>query len=275
VTNTYDYDAFGILTSQTGTTPNNYLFAGEQFDPALGIYYNRARYYDERIGRFWTLDPSQGAFHATGLAHLYAYSENNPANKLDPTGLEDADLATESLTAADVMTLAAISVATLEAACALQLGEADVADELGLTVDPNAGPCVPKYSSSRKTLYHYTAFPNLAKITASGVLNASIDTLFDAVFGFGQYFTDITPAEASLGKKGQLAFALYSIPLKWWNTDVAYIGVDLPSRSATRVSDVYGPSFPGRGIYLRQSVTPLKLTNRIVDTGVVTFLGGP
>ena len=41
---------------QTGSTPNNYLFAGEQFDPALGVYYNRARYYDQRQGRFWTMD---------------------------------------------------------------------------------------------------------------------------------------------------------------------------------------------------------------------------
>jgi hypothetical protein len=32
---TYDYDAFGNLLHQTGTTPNNYLFAGEQFDPTL------------------------------------------------------------------------------------------------------------------------------------------------------------------------------------------------------------------------------------------------
>jgi hypothetical protein len=30
---TYDYDAFGNLIHQTGSTPNNYLFAGEQFDP--------------------------------------------------------------------------------------------------------------------------------------------------------------------------------------------------------------------------------------------------
>jgi hypothetical protein len=30
---TYDYDAFGNLIRSTGTTPNNYLFAGEQFDP--------------------------------------------------------------------------------------------------------------------------------------------------------------------------------------------------------------------------------------------------
>src|SRR5262249_14367852 len=45
ITDTYDYDAFGNLINRTGTTPNNFLFAGEQFDPALGIYYNRARYY--------------------------------------------------------------------------------------------------------------------------------------------------------------------------------------------------------------------------------------
>jgi RHS repeat-associated protein len=61
VTDTYDYDAFGNLISSTGTTPNNYLFAGEQFDPALGIYYNRARYYDQRQGRFWSMDTYEGA----------------------------------------------------------------------------------------------------------------------------------------------------------------------------------------------------------------------
>ena len=40
---TYDYDAFGNLIHQTGTTYNNYLFAAEQFDPDLNLYYNRAR----------------------------------------------------------------------------------------------------------------------------------------------------------------------------------------------------------------------------------------
>jgi hypothetical protein len=34
---TYDYDAYGNLIHATGTTSNNYLFAGEQFDPDLGI----------------------------------------------------------------------------------------------------------------------------------------------------------------------------------------------------------------------------------------------
>jgi hypothetical protein len=39
ITDTYDYDAFGNLINSTGSTPNNYLFAGEQYDPVLGLYY--------------------------------------------------------------------------------------------------------------------------------------------------------------------------------------------------------------------------------------------
>src|SRR5260370_44741 len=56
VTDTYDYDAFGNLIHSTGTTPNNYLFPGEQFDPDLGLYYNRARYLNTTTGRFWPRD---------------------------------------------------------------------------------------------------------------------------------------------------------------------------------------------------------------------------
>jgi len=35
VTDTYKYDAFGNLIASTGSTPNNYLFSGEQL-PAEG-----------------------------------------------------------------------------------------------------------------------------------------------------------------------------------------------------------------------------------------------
>jgi RHS repeat-associated protein len=56
VTDTYDYDAFGNLIHSTGTTYNNYLFAGEQFDADLNLYYNRAQYLNTSTGRFWTTD---------------------------------------------------------------------------------------------------------------------------------------------------------------------------------------------------------------------------
>jgi RHS repeat-associated protein len=86
VTDTYDYDAFGNLISSTGTTPNNYLFAGEQSDPALGIYYNRARYYDQRIGRFWTIDTWEGNDDEPLSLHKYIYAQANPVDYLDPSG---------------------------------------------------------------------------------------------------------------------------------------------------------------------------------------------
>src|SRR5207249_178128 len=52
-TETYTYDAFGILVSPT-TPPinNNYLFAGEQYDRDLGLSYNRARHLNAGTGRF-------------------------------------------------------------------------------------------------------------------------------------------------------------------------------------------------------------------------------
>ncbi len=43
VTDTYDYDAFGNTVAQTGSTVNEFLYRGEQFDAALGVYYLRAR----------------------------------------------------------------------------------------------------------------------------------------------------------------------------------------------------------------------------------------
>jgi RHS repeat-associated protein len=60
VTDTYDYDAFGNLIHSTGTTANNYLFAGEQFDPDLGLYFNRAQYLNVATDRFWSMDTSEG-----------------------------------------------------------------------------------------------------------------------------------------------------------------------------------------------------------------------
>jgi RHS repeat-associated protein len=91
-TDRYDYDAFGNLINQTGNTPNNYLFAGEQFDPALGLYYNRARYLSTMTGRFWTMDTEEGQDRDPLSLHKYLYTEGNPVDNLDPTGNEIDDV---------------------------------------------------------------------------------------------------------------------------------------------------------------------------------------
>ena len=43
-----------------GGTPNSFLFAGQQYDQNLGLYYLRARYYAPTLGRFLSQDPFAG-----------------------------------------------------------------------------------------------------------------------------------------------------------------------------------------------------------------------
>ncbi len=91
VTDTYTYDAFGNLINSTGSTANNYLFAGEQFDPDLGLYYNRARYLDVRVGRFWGMDTYEGYDSDPLSLHKYLYAAGNPVDNVDHSGNDVGD----------------------------------------------------------------------------------------------------------------------------------------------------------------------------------------
>ena len=86
VTDTYSYDAYGILLDKTGSTNNPYRYRGEQFDTDLNAYYLRARYYQQSIGRFLTTDPVEGLPHNPFTLHRYVYANDAPINFLDPTG---------------------------------------------------------------------------------------------------------------------------------------------------------------------------------------------
>jgi len=89
LTDSYDYDAFGNIVNQTGSTPNNYLFAGEQYDPALNLYYNRARYLSTTTGRFWTMDTEEGHDEQPLTLHKYLYADADPVDGADPSGNQD------------------------------------------------------------------------------------------------------------------------------------------------------------------------------------------
>ena len=110
VTDTYDFDAFGNLISSTGSTPNVYLFAGEAYDAALGLYYNRARYYNNTTGRFWSMDTFEGDPQAPLSLHKYLYGGADPVDRIDPNGHDLGGLTSLVVAVAIVQTLTAISI---------------------------------------------------------------------------------------------------------------------------------------------------------------------
>lgn len=86
VTDTYNYEAFGETLNSTGSSENNYLFTGEQYDAGLDQYYLRARYYDQGIGRFTQQDTWMGHNSDPITLHKYLYANADPVLYVDPTG---------------------------------------------------------------------------------------------------------------------------------------------------------------------------------------------
>ena len=120
-------------------------------------------------------------------------------------------------------------------------------------------------------------FPRISKVDKildSGELWPSLPGVSDAYYGAGQYLTDISPSDASTRTKGQLSYALYSVPFKWLGSDVGYLEFSLPQNSVRRVAPVYGPSFPGKSIYLHSSLLGLAISGNLSGSGLVSFLPG-
>jgi RHS repeat-associated protein len=79
----YTYDSFGKLTSPEEGVTNASRYTGRNFDGETGLYYYRARYYDT-TGRFLSEDPAG----LVGGLNVYGYTEGNPVNFVDPSGLD-------------------------------------------------------------------------------------------------------------------------------------------------------------------------------------------
>src|SRR5262249_37326401 len=68
-----------------GNSGDRFQYTGREYDSAVKLQYNRARYYDAALGKWVSVDPI--GFEA-GDANLYRYVGNAPTNHTDPSGLD-------------------------------------------------------------------------------------------------------------------------------------------------------------------------------------------
>ena len=94
----YTYDPWGKVTVQnpngTANTSSSFIgninplrYRGYYYDTETGFYYLQSRYYDPAICRFINAD-TYTTTDADGLlsTNMFAYCENNPVNRSDPSG---------------------------------------------------------------------------------------------------------------------------------------------------------------------------------------------
>lgn len=81
---TSEYTPFGGKHSTEGKFAHAVKFTGKDLDEDIGMYYFNARWYDQEIGRFISVDPIKDG------ANWYTYTKNNPIILIDPTGLKAA-----------------------------------------------------------------------------------------------------------------------------------------------------------------------------------------
>lgn len=86
MTDTYTYDAYGTLIGSTGTTTNEFLYAGYQTDAATGLDYLRARYYNPELGQFTSRDSYEGDASTPLSRNPYVYATASPVDNIDPSG---------------------------------------------------------------------------------------------------------------------------------------------------------------------------------------------
>jgi len=88
----YAYDVWGKLLSVTGSMANTLgnlnplRYRGYVYDNETGLYYLQSRYYKPEWGRFVNADGLVQAVGNINGKNLFAYCNNNPVSRSDPSG---------------------------------------------------------------------------------------------------------------------------------------------------------------------------------------------
>lgn len=128
-------------------------------------------------------------------------------------------------------------------------------------------------------LYHYTFSVNIPLIIKDGLKSSVAIVNGDAQWGDGQYFTDLTPNEATSLTRFEHSFAIFNMPWKWGGRgnlkSVGWIEFELELPPVVRVAPLFGTHFSQRGIYLLPNSNYLPIANVMTNQGLLIFMPSP
>lgn len=170
-----------------GTGSHPFGYTGRRWDPDLGIYYYRARWYDPQTGTFLQTDP----IGSLDYINLYAYVGLEPGNATDPTGLNRALVSLGKVVAKGIRS------GNLKKAGVDEIAE--IASDVSTLVDPNSSG-----------LDKAEAVINLVSPVSTNDAKTGLDAVKNAVKGLrqgrsGKREGDFTRAQKNKAKRDNAA----------------------------------------------------------------------
>ena len=181
LTDTYDYEAFGEVLNQTGTTENNYLFTGEQFDRETKNYYLRARYMNPANGNMLSMDTWAGKSQSPITLNKYLYAGADPVSYVDPSG----NTFMGSISAMNIMGILAATSAAAIGINSIDFSNSTTTDEFGFSSPQKAWLLLATMAGSGSSLLSL-ATSKLEEDTSGSVVmyhGASVDSLVSLLNG--------------------------------------------------------------------------------------------
>jgi RHS repeat-associated protein len=96
VTLAESHEPYGSVLMSNGTASSIFGYSGEQVDTS-GLVYLRARYMQPTLGIFLARDPWSGDQLRPGSMNGWNYGDDNPVNRIDPSGRFSAVAITNGL----------------------------------------------------------------------------------------------------------------------------------------------------------------------------------